>query len=177
MIVLAREVILYIAASLDGYIAKKNNNLDWLLETHADGDNGYNAMYEGIDTVIMGRKTYDYVIEHSEQFPYPDKKCYVYSNTKSGRDEHVEFVKGDILPLINKLKAQAGRNIWLVGGAQLISDFIEHNLIHEYRLFITPHLLGGGIPLFKSGYSEKHLNLIDVKRNGQFVELVYRKNL
>ena len=177
MIGLAREVILYIAASLDGYIAKKDDNLDWLLETHADGDNGYNAMYESIDTVIMGRKTYDYVVEHSEQFPYPDKQCYVYSNTKSGRNEYVEFVSGDILPLMNKLKAQAGSNIWLVGGTQLIFDFIKNDLIDEYRLFITPHLLGEGISLFKSGFSEKQLNLIDVKRNGQFVEMVYRNIL
>jgi dihydrofolate reductase len=176
MIGLAREVILFIAASLDGYIAKKDDNLDWLLETQADWDNGYNAMYDSIDTVIMGRKTYDYVVEHSEQFAYSDKQCYVYSNTKSGRDEYVEFVKGDIVPLMNKLKAQEGKDIWLVGGGELIIDFIQNDLIDEYRLFITPHLLGEGIPLFKSGFSEKQLNLIDVKLNGQFVEMVYRNS-
>ena len=64
--------------SLDGYIAKENDDLEWLMETEGEGDNGYTEMYETIDTIIMGKKTYDYVVEHTETFPYLDKACYVF---------------------------------------------------------------------------------------------------
>lgn len=75
---MSREIVLFIAASLDGYIAKENDDLEWLMETEGEGDNGYTEMYETIDTIIMGKKTYDYVVEHTETFPYLDKACYVF---------------------------------------------------------------------------------------------------
>ena len=75
---MSREIVLFIAASLDGYIAKENDDLEWLMETEGEGDNGYTEMYETIDTIIMGKKTYDYVVEHTEIFPYLDKACYVF---------------------------------------------------------------------------------------------------
>ena len=70
---MSREIVLFIAASLDGYIAKENDDLEWLMETEGEGDNGYTEMYETIDTIIMGKRTYDYVVEHMETFPYVDK--------------------------------------------------------------------------------------------------------
>lgn len=175
MIALPREVILYIAASLDGYIATKDDDLKWLDQTQGEGDNGYNDMYESIDTVVMGRRTYEYVLEHIEQFPYSDKKCYVFSSSKSGGDDHVEFVNGDVLQFMNQLKSQEGSNIWLVGGGELMVDFIQHNLVDEYIIFFTPHLLGEGIPLFKAGIPETQLQLVDTKRYGQLVQMVYRR--
>ena len=70
---MSREIVLFIAASLDGYIAKEDDDLQWLMETEGEGDNGYTEMYETIDTIIMGKRTYDYVVEHMETFPYVDK--------------------------------------------------------------------------------------------------------
>ena len=70
---MSREIVLFIAASLDGYIAKENDDLEWLMETEGEGDNGYTEMYETIDTIIMGKRTYDYVVEHMDTFPYVDK--------------------------------------------------------------------------------------------------------
>lgn len=70
---MSREIVLFIAASLDGFIAKEDDDLEWLMETEGEGDNGYTEMYETIDTIIMGKRTYDYVIEHTETFPYLDK--------------------------------------------------------------------------------------------------------
>lgn len=70
---MSREIVLFIAASLDGYIAKEDDDLQWLMETEGEGDNGYTEMYETIDTIIMGKRTYDYVVEHIEPFPYLDK--------------------------------------------------------------------------------------------------------
>ena len=82
---MSREIVLFIAASLDGYIAKENDDLQWLMETEGEGDNGYTEMYETIDTIIMGKKTYDYVVEHTETFPYLDKACYVFRVQKRFR--------------------------------------------------------------------------------------------
>lgn len=79
---MSREIVLFIAASLDGFIAKEDDDLEWLMETEGEGDNGYTEMYETIDTIIMGKRTYDYVVEHTETFPYLDKKCYVFSNSE-----------------------------------------------------------------------------------------------
>lgn len=70
---MSREIVLFIAASLDGYIAKEDDDLQWLMETEGEGDNGYTEMYETIDTIIMGKRTYDYVVEHMDTFPYVDK--------------------------------------------------------------------------------------------------------
>lgn len=70
---MSREIVLFIAASLDGYIAKEDDDLEWLMETEGEGDNGYTEMYETIDTIIMGKRTYDYVVEHMDIFPYVDK--------------------------------------------------------------------------------------------------------
>lgn len=76
---MTREVILFIATSLDGFIAKEDDNLQWLYDVEGEGDNGYTEMYQSIDTIIMGKRTYDYVMEHTESFPYPDKKNAMYS--------------------------------------------------------------------------------------------------
>ena len=70
---MSREIVLFIAASLDGYIAKEDDDLQWLMETEGEGDNGYTEMYETIDTIIMGKRTYNYAVEHTETFPYLDK--------------------------------------------------------------------------------------------------------
>lgn len=72
---MSREIVLYIATSLDGFIAKEDNDLQWLIETEGEGDAGYEDMYQSIDTTIMGKKTYDYVMKNSESFPYPEKNA------------------------------------------------------------------------------------------------------
>lgn len=79
---MSREIVLFIAASLDGYIAKEDDDLQWLMETEGEGDNGYTEMYETIDTIIMGKRTYDYVVEHIEPFPYLDKNVMFFLTQK-----------------------------------------------------------------------------------------------
>lgn len=173
---MSREVILYIGASLDGFIAKENDDLQWLEEVEGEGDNGYAAMLETIDTTIMGKRTYDYVIEHAEAFPYPDKKNYVFTTSEIGSDEYVEFVNEDVVEFTKKLKEQEGTKIWMVGGAGILDAFIKENLIDEYIITVTPHILGSGIPLFHEKNPQIDLVLLDTKRYGQFVELHYKVN-
>ncbi|MGE7939296.1 dihydrofolate reductase family protein [Bacillus paramycoides] len=172
---MSREVVLFIAASLDGFIAKEDDDLQWLMETEGEGDNGYTEMYESIDTIIMGKRTYDYVIEHTETFPYLDKKCYVFSNSEKGSNENVEFVNEDVVEFTKSLKEEEGSKIWMVGGGSLLREFFKSNLIDEYIVTITPHILGSGIPLFKEKNPQIDLTLTDTKRFGQFVNLYYKR--
>jgi dihydrofolate reductase len=171
---MSREIVLFIAASLDGYIAKENDDLQWLMETEGEGDNGYTEMYETIDTIIMGKRTYDYVVEHTETFPYLDKKCYVFSNSEKGSNGNVEFVNEDVVEFTKRLKSQEGSKIWMVGGGNLLREFFKNNLIDEYVVTITPHILGSGVPLFQDKNPEINLTLTDTKRFGQFVNLYYK---
>ncbi|MGE7920143.1 dihydrofolate reductase family protein [Viridibacillus sp. NPDC093762] len=171
---MTREVILYIGVSLDGFIAKEDDDLQWLEEVEGEGDNGYAAMYETIDTTIMGKRTYDYVMEHAESFPYPDKKNYVFTNSEQGSTEYVDFVKEDVVEFTKKLKKQEGTKIWMVGGSGILDAFVKENLIDEYIITVTPHILGSGIPLFKENNPQINLTLIDTKRFGQFVHLHYK---
>lgn len=171
--VMSRETLVFIAGSLDGFIAKENDDLQWLEETEGEGDNGYADMYQTIDTVIMGKRTYDYILEHIKPFPYPDKKCYVFSTTQTGENEHVTFIQEDVITFTQRLKEQEGTKIWMVGGGELLDAFLQERLIDEWIITITPHLLGSGIPLFKSPRPFENLRLLETKRYGQMVQLHY----
>lgn len=173
---MSREIVLYIAASLDGFIAKEDDDLQWLEDTEGEGDAGYGELYQSIDTVIMGNKTYDYVLKHTETFPYLDKKCYVFSTSEKGSDEYVEFVNEDVVRFTKKLKEQEGTKIWMVGGSGILDAFIKENLIDEYIITVTPHILGSGIPLFKDKNPQIDLKLVDMKQFGQFAQLYYKVN-
>ncbi len=169
-----RKVVLYIAASLDGYIATKEHNLDWLLSVEGEGDNGYSKFYSTVDTILMGRVTYDWIMDHEKDiFPYKGKECYVFTRTKREANEYVTFVHDDIIQLTNDLKNKEGKNIWLVGGGDLLEIYIKEKLVDEIILTIAPSLLGSGIPLFRGNESQTQLSLIDVNRYNQFVELHY----
>ena len=82
---MSREIVVFIAGSLDGFIAKENDDLQWLEETEGEGDNGYADMYQTIDTVIMGKRTYDYILEHSDTFPILIKMLCVHNSSNRGK--------------------------------------------------------------------------------------------
>lgn len=169
-----RKVVLYIAASLDGFIATEEHNLDWLLSVEGEGDNGYAKFYDTVDTILLGRVTYDWIMEHEQgNFPYKGKECYVFSRTKRDNNEYVTFIDENIVPFIKKLKEKSGKRIWLVGGGELNNLFIQEGLIDELIITIVPALLGKGIPLFKDNDHQTQLRLKDMIRHNQFVELRY----
>lgn len=169
-----RKLILYIATSLDGYIATEDDSLEWLFKTEGEGDNGYSEFYKTVDTILIGRRTYDWVIDkEKEEFPYKNKKCYVFSKSISGKNENVEFINCDIVEFTNKLKEETGGNIWIVGGGNLLHFFIKERLVDEFIITIAPTLIGGGIPLFKEFDFEFELKLKDIRRFNQFAELHY----
>lgn len=169
-----RKLVLYIATSLDGYIATEDDSLEWLFKTEGEGDNGYSEFYHTVDTILLGRRTYDWIMEKEKgNFPYQNKECYVFSKSKSGKNENVEFINQDVVEFTNKIKKMDGGNIWLVGGGNLLHSFIKERLVDEFVITIAPTLIGHGIPLFKRNDFELDLRLREVKKFNQFVELHY----
>ncbi|CAG9607530.1 dihydrofolate reductase family protein [Pseudoneobacillus rhizosphaerae] len=167
-----RKVVLYVATSLDGYIATKEESLEWLFKIESEGDAGYSQFYETVDTILMGRRTYDWIMAMEKgKFPYENKECYVFSNTLNGKTENVEFVNEEVVSFTTKLKSEAGKDIWIVGGGELLHLFLLNKLVDEYVITIAPTLIGKGIPLFKEADYELELELIDVKRFNQFAQI------
>ena len=157
-----RKVILYIAASIDGYIAGPNGELDWLesIENPDNNDFGYSKFYKSIDTTIMGNSTYKQILSFGVDFPYPDKTNYVFTKNISFLDtKYVKFVKTDFENFIMKLKKQPGKNIWLIGGGKINSFFLNNNLIDELILTTIPVILGKGIPLFDARVNSNDLRI------------------
>ena len=158
------KVILYIAMSLDGYIARENGDIDWLSVVDTPNeDYGYSAFVKDVDTVIMGRKTYEKVLSFGIEFPHKDKICYVLSGSKTGRDEHVTFYSGDLSELIAAIKSQGCGNIFIDGGAEIVNALLKHGLIEECVISILPVLLGSGIKLFRDGRPETSLKLVSTE--------------
>lgn len=143
-----RKIILYIAASLDGYIADKDHGLDWLTVYH--GNYGYGEFLTSVDTAISGRTTYDMVVKMGVADPYPELEYYIltHSPEQFTSTEKRIYTAQDPVELVNDLKKKNGKDIFLVGGGKTIGDFLEHGLIDNIILFIVPIILGNGIPLF-----------------------------
>lgn len=159
------KVILYIAQSLDGYIARENGSIDWLWDDGVD-DYRFHKFYQSIDTVILGRKTYDHIFELADEFPYKTKDVYVVSDNREGHDDYATYLQPEqIRPLVNFLTTDQEKNLWVVGGAQLIHHFIEAGLIDEYQIAIQPTLIGKGIPLFNPNEHEESLSLSNVQHH------------
>ena len=156
-----RQVILYIAMSLDGYIAKDDDNIDFLSVVDTPGeDYGYKAFQQEVDTLIWGRKTYDKMLSFGIDFPHKDKKCYVLSRTKIGKDDNVEFFGGDIRDLIAKIRSEEGKHIYCDGGGEVVFELLINNLIDRMIISVIPYLVGSGIRLFKDDRPEQKLKLV-----------------
>jgi len=173
MMVQRQQLSVYLAVSLDGYIATQEGNVDWLHHIQGDGDNGYEQYYSGVDAVIMGRNTYETILGFDVPFSYSGKDCYVYTNTRCGADENVNFINGTIEDLISSLSTRSYTKCWIMGGGLLISELINNKYISEFIVTIAPVILGSGIPLLTGIKDFQSLNLVKTTRYGQFVELHY----
>lgn len=164
-----RKVILYVATSLDGYIARKNRSVDWLAEyENTEKDYGYKEFLESIGTVVLGNTTY-------QQFkaPYPNKKCFVFSRKNTDKESNITFVNKEVRDFLDGLSDN--ENIWLVGGAETIKEFLKNNLIDEFIITVIPIVLGEGIPLFPQGCGEHQLKLQNIKKyDSGVIQLFYQ---
>ncbi|GKV64345.1 MULTISPECIES: dihydrofolate reductase family protein [unclassified Sporosarcina] len=172
-----RKLVLFIAQSLDGYIATKDDSLDWLFKVEGEGDNGYSKFFKTVDTVLMGKRTYDWVMEQEKgQFPYSNKDSYVFSRSSITNTKDVTFVNGDIVDFTNNLKKEDGKDIWIVGGGDILYTFIKEKLVDDLIVTVAPIIIGEGIPLFKAGDYQLDLSLRGTRTFNQFVELHYTVN-
>ena len=155
-----RRVRLFVAASLDGYIATAEGGVEWLFQ---DQDYGLNRFMGEVDTVLLGRKTYDWMVGHGVT-SYEGLRNYVFSRSQeSGPDPSVQFITEDATVFVESLRLERGGDIWLVGGGQLFSSLLEAELVDEIMLAIHPVILGDGIPLFLSGLGTVPLRLDEVQ--------------
>jgi dihydrofolate reductase len=160
-----RSLILYIAMSLDGYIAQPNDDLSFLSMVEQTGqDYGYADFVKSVDAVIIGRKTYDKVISMGVDFPHADKDTYVLTRTPKPSIGSVKFYTGDLRSLVAKLKSEKGKHVFCDGGAEIVNELLKNDLIDELIISIIPILLGGGTRLFNDGRPEQKLQLVSTKQ-------------
>lgn len=160
-----RKLILYIATSLDGYIAKLNDDLSFLSLVEQEGqDYGYADFLKTVDTVIVGRKTYDKVVSFGFDFPHADKDVFIITRTPRPDIGSAKFYTGDLKSLIDRLKSEKGKNIFCDGGAEIVNELLKDNLIDEFIISVIPILVGNGTKLFQDGRPELKLELISTKQ-------------
>jgi dihydrofolate reductase len=171
------NIILYIASSIDGFIARKDGSVDWLSSYEQNQEDvGYEDFYKTIGIIIMGHTTYKQILTFGN-FPYKEKKCYVFTKDKHIKeDENVTFVSTYPEIFIEHLKRTETENIWLVGGASIVAEFLKNDLIDEFIITLVPIFLGEGIPFFKEYHPEKQLKLVNIKSfNSGLVQLRYER--
>ncbi|WP_286858312.1 MULTISPECIES: dihydrofolate reductase family protein [Sphingobacterium] len=161
-----RKISIFIAMSLDGYIAKPNDDLSFLNLVEKEGeDYGYAEFTDSIDTIIIGRKTYEYVLKNigSSHYDNGNRDVYVITGTERPNVGRTVFYTGDLTKLIERLKSENGKNIYCDGGAEVINELLKQDLIDEFVISVIPILLGNGTRLFKDGRPEQTLKLITAK--------------
>ena len=174
----------YTASSLDGFIADSHNSLDWLLQFGQPEEVGYADFIREVGALAMGSTTYEWLLDHQEKTdsgepqPWPYQQPMWVFTTRSlpgvpGAD--VRFVRGDVGPVHQQMvEAARGKNIWLVGGGDLVGQFYDHGLLDELIVTVAPVTLGAGAPLLPRTITSPPLRLVSAKAYGEvFAELRY----
>lgn len=164
-----RKVVLFIASSLDGFIARKDGAIDWLPGSGVEGseevddveEHGYDELMERTDSLIMGRKTYEPVLTFGD-WPYDGRECYVATSKKLKEDKNVQFVE-DAVEVLTRLRKEKGKDIWLVGGGGLNGSLLNAGLVDEIIVTVIPVVIGEGIKLFENVDKDAKLKLVDSK--------------
>ena len=168
-----RQVFFYGAISLDGFLATQSDELQWLFDTTLDPDYDISAFEDRIDTVVMGNTTYRETQELLGADPiFPNKEKIVFSRTESGQLMGGKYVSGDPVEILQDLKAQPGKAIWVLGGGKLVTTLLKHDLLDELWIQMAPVFLGTGKRLFEeTTMAHKRFELVAVKPIGQLSEL------
>lgn len=165
-----RKIIVYIAISADGYIARADGSVDWLNRPRTAGDYGMSAFYRSIDTILWGRKTLDVAIGFQKKGSKGSSfdasvKNYVFSRKAQRKPvPGVEFVDESIADFAKRLRNTAGKGIWIMGGSGIIGSFLDANEIDEFIIHIIPTMIGEGIPLVHPKQRNVALSLKAVER-------------
>jgi dihydrofolate reductase len=161
-----RKIIVYIATSADGYIARPDGNVDWLNRPRTAGDYGMGAFFKTIDTILWGRKTYGIGLENEGGLGVYGSsiKNYIFSRRPPKKQAPgAEFVKEPLGEFAKRLRAAPGKDIWMMGGAGIIASFLDVGEIDEFIIHIIPTFIGEGIPLIAPRHREVQLKLMTVR--------------
>jgi dihydrofolate reductase len=164
-----RKIIAYLAVSADGYIARPDGDVEWL-NRRPPADYGMKQFYRTIDTIVLGRKTYDWALDYYRRnklkgSPFTGMKHYAFSRKPPRRPAAgVEFVTGSIKAFAKRLRATPGKHIWMMGGGKLIASFLDAGELDEFDLHIIPTLIGKGIPLVAPRHRDIALEVLAMKR-------------
>lgn len=172
-----RKVILALAVSLDGFIARENGDVDWLkMQDLSEAADESKEFFASVDTIFFGRATYEKGLEMGGAKFGDNIKCFVFTRSpRASIDANLQFVSENAVEFVENLKKQNGKNILLMGGGKIAETFFAENLIDEMILGIQPVILGAGIPLFVSPQKQIELERIDVKtRKSGTVQISYR---
>ena len=165
----------YTATTLDGFIADPDNSLEWLFTRARDesGPQNYGEFIEQVGALAMGATTYEWILGHEgSTWPY-EQPAWVFTHRELPvlSDAPITFVQGDVEPVHAELAAAAGeRNVWIVGGGDLVGQFADEGLLDQVIVSIAPVTLGAGAPLLPRRIE---LRLEEVGRNGDFVAVRY----
>jgi dihydrofolate reductase len=176
----------YTATSIDGFIADQDNSLDWLFEVGDGAERSpFAEFFADVGAFAMGATTYEWVMEHDQLLERPLKWAEYYGDIPSWVFTHrtlapvpgatISFVRGDVRPVHDAMvKAAAGKNVWLVGGGELVGAFADAGLLDELIIGVAPVTLGAGAPLLPRRMGSARLTLEKVEKRGQFSYLTYR---
>lgn len=174
-----RKVILFIAMSLDGYIADRKGSVNWLNGQNENEQNmdTYSTFIKEVDTVIMGWNTYYQVVTElsPRKWVYDDLTSYVITHRKLSSTDNIIFTQKNPCNIVNELKMKQGKNIWICGGANIIQQLIKYDLIDEYDISVIPTILGSGIRLFGTISDEMKLKLVYTQTYNGITDLVYTR--
>jgi dihydrofolate reductase len=166
-----RKIIVYIATSADGYIARPNGDVEWLNRWPSSGDHGMTRFYSSIDTILWGRRTYDWLLayyrKNGTKGDMFDTRVanYVFSSKPPKRAmPGVEFVSEPVKAFSKRLRATPGKHIWMMGGGGLIASFLDAGEIDEFHIHVIPTFIGKGIPLVAPRHRDISLHLRSVKK-------------
>lgn len=169
------KYIVFIAISQDGFIADSNGSIDFLNKINVIGDAGYTEFYKKIDSLIFGSKTYEVIKNFNlVKWPYEGKKQWVLTqNVKKYKNHNdIEFVNMKVNDLASKIK---NKNVWVMGGANVINQFIKNDLIDEMHISNANIKLHNGIKLFDSNSIYEKFKIIDTKKYGDITTIIYSK--
>ena len=152
-----RRVRYRVAASLDGYIAGPNGEIDWIIH---DPSVSFTSLYEGVDAVLLGRRTFE-LTQKPGAPPWPDGwDVYVFSRTLAQRSyPDVTIIRDDAGGIVAAMRSRSGQDIWLFGGGDLFASLLAANVVDEVEVAVMPVLLGDGIPLLAHGTGIAQLRL------------------
>src|SRR6476661_881004 len=158
-----RKIIVYIATSADGYIARADGSVDWLDRPRTAGDYGMKDFFKSIDTILFGRKTYDQSLKFdkkSVERNLAKTKNYVFTHKPPKSKLNVIFVNEPIKEFASRLRATPGKNIWMMGGGGIIASFLDAAELDEFIIHVIPTFIGEGIPLVAPKKRNVHLSLL-----------------